>query len=93
MMEYKVKRFKTKAQLEAAMDSIPAAKIGVYGWTGGREYDASARLALAEDYGFICKMSVNEKAPAAVVEAERTKLTKFLGKKGEIETALAALSK
>ena len=66
MKEYKVKRFKTKTELLLALDTLPCAPIDVYGWVGGKRHDASARLGFAEDYGFICKMEVNEASPAAV---------------------------
>ena len=66
MKEYKVKRFETKDALLCAIDTLPAAAIDVYGWVGGKRNDAFARLGFAEDYGFICKMYVDEVAPAAV---------------------------
>lgn len=66
MKEYKVRRFKTKTELLLALDTLPAASIDVYGWVGGKQHNACARLGFAEDYGFICKMEVDESAPAAV---------------------------
>ena len=66
MKEYKVKRFKTKEEALAAFDSVPAAGIDVYGWGGKKQHDASARLVLAEDFGFICRMDCAEDGPKSV---------------------------
>ena len=52
---------------------------------------AEGEIARAE--AKLANKGFTDKAPAAVVDAERAKLAKFLEKKGEIETALAALSK
>jgi hypothetical protein len=66
MKEYRVKRFADKDALCAAIDTLAAASIDVYGWVGGKRHNAEARLAFAENYGLICKMSVDEPSPAAV---------------------------
>lgn len=70
MKEYKVSRFKTRDELLAHIDTVPAAEIDTYGWTNGKEYKATARLALAEDYGFVCRMECEESSPAAVCTEE-----------------------
>ena len=70
MKEYKVSRFAAKDELLAAIGTLPAAVIDVYGWVGGKRHDASARLGFAEDFGFICKMEVDDPAPAAVCREE-----------------------
>lgn len=70
MKEYKIRRFATKDELLAHIAEIPAAEIDTYGWTNGKEYKATARLALSEDYGFVCKMECEESAPAAVCTEE-----------------------
>lgn len=70
MKEYIIRRFETKNELLARMGEIPAADISTYGWTDGRRYKASARLALAGDYGFVCRMECAESAPAALCTEE-----------------------
>lgn len=62
---YRVARFEKKADIDWA--KVPAAPIEHYGWIEDSvTFDAEARLAYAEDFGFVCRMTCAESSPAAV---------------------------
>ena len=60
---YRVQRAAKKDEID--WTKVPAAAIDGYKWVKCTEYKAYAQLVYAEDFGFVCKMTCEEKDPVA----------------------------